>query len=270
MGAEAKSLAGVRVVITRAADQSRELSERLELLGAKVISLPAIAFAEPRDPEKLDEAIRRLGSFHWILFTSANAVRFFAARCKALGVEPGAIQSQSRPVFVAAVGPATSEAAAAAGFMVGHMAEEFRGVELARELGEHLSAKRVLLPRSDHATSELPNALSAAGADVTEVVAYRTVEPGDMASAALAAVRHGEVDVISFFSASAFQNLLARLGREAFERVPLAAIGPVTAAAIRDAGLRIAMESRHATSDAFVAALTDYFSARLQKGVRTL
>ena len=268
-GTEANSLAGVRVVITRAADQSRELTARLAALGANVISLPAIAFAEPRDSAPLDAAIRELANFDWLLFTSANAVRFFAARCRSLGFDPSAAQSAAKPVFVAAVGPATSEAAAAAGFMVGHMAEEFRGVELARELAEQLAGKRVLLPRSDHATSELPNALTAAGAIVTEVVAYRTVEPGDVASAGMAAVRRGDADVISFFSASAFQNLLARMGREPFERVPLAAIGPVTAAAIREAGLPIAMEAQQATSDAFIAALTEYFSARMQKGVRT-
>ena len=266
---EANPLAGVRVVITRAADQSRELSAQLAALGANVILLPAITFAEPKDSAPLDAAIRELASFDWLLFTSANAARFFAARCCALGVQPSSVQSAAKPVFVAAVGPATSEAAAAAGFMVGHMAEEFRGVELARELANQLAGKRVLLPRSDHATSELPNALTEAGAMVTEVVAYRTVEPGDMASSALSAVRRGEADVISFFSASAFQNLLARVGREPFERVPLAAIGTVTAAAIREAGLPIAVEAPQATSDAFIGALTDYFSSRMQKGVRT-
>lgn len=257
------------MVITRAADQSRELSAKLAALGANVISLPAIAFAEPKDSAPLDAAIGKLATFDWLLFTSANAARFFAARCNALGVQPATVQSGAKPVFVATVGPATSEAAAAAGFMVGHMAEEFRGVELAREMARELAGKRVLLPRSDHATSELPNALAAAGAIVTEVVAYRTVEPGDLASAALSAVRRGDADVISFFSASAFQNLLARMGREPFERVPLAAIGPVTAAAIREAGLPIAVEAPQATSEAFIGALTRYFSARMQKGVRT-
>ena len=263
------SLAGVRVVLTRAAEQSRELSAMLAALGANVISLPAIAFAEPKDSAPLDAAIGNLAGFDWLLFTSANAVRFFVARCRTLGVDPAAVQSGAKPVFVATVGPATSEAAAAEGFMVGHMAEEFRGAQLAKELAEQLAGKRVMLPRSDHATSELPNALGAAGAIVTEVIAYRTVEPGDTACAGLAAVRRGDADVISFFSASAFQNLFARMGREPFERVPLAAIGPVTAAAIREAGLAIAIEAPQATSAAFISALAEYFSARMQKGVRT-
>src|SRR5690242_12922410 len=104
---EANPLAGVRVVITRAADQSRELSAQLAALGANVILLPAITFAEPKDSAPLDAAIRELASFDWLLFTSANAARFLAARCCALGVQPSSVQSAAKPVFVAAVGPAT-------------------------------------------------------------------------------------------------------------------------------------------------------------------
>lgn len=158
----AKPLARRRIMVTRAMEQSRALTARLEELGAKVIALPTIAFEEPRDVGPLDDAIAVLPTFHWLLFTSANAAHFFARRCRSLGVDPKTIQSSAQPLFVAAVGPATSEAAAAEGFMVGHMAEEFQGVELARELSAEVSGKKVLLPRSDQANDDLPAALRAA------------------------------------------------------------------------------------------------------------
>ena len=78
----AKPLKGKRIVITRAVEQSRDLKERLEHLGATVLLLPAVSFSEPADMTELDRAIRSLQSFDWILFTSANAVRFFAARSR--------------------------------------------------------------------------------------------------------------------------------------------------------------------------------------------
>jgi uroporphyrinogen-III synthase len=265
----AKLLAGRRIVVTRAAEQSRALSSRLTELGATVITLPTIAFADPLETGPLDAAIATLPTFHWLLFTSANAAHFFARRCRARGVDPRIVQSGPQPVFVAAVGPATSEAAAAEGFMVGHMAEEFQGAELAHELSAEVFEKKVLLPRSDQAGEDLPTALRQAGADVTDVIAYRTVACDTASPEAVSAIRSGAADVVSFFSSSAFHSLAERVGIDALCRVPLAAIGPVTAAAIREAGLAVAIEAPQATSESFVAALVDYFSVRCVPGTRT-
>jgi uroporphyrinogen III methyltransferase/synthase len=223
-----------------------------------VILLPVISFADPADFSPLDAAIAALGGFDWVLFTSANAARFFARRCRTRGIEPRAAQSGERSLFVATVGPATSEAAAAEGFLVGHMAEEFQGSALARELAEDLAGRRVLLPRGDLAAADLPTALRAAGADVTEVICYRTLEVDSAAPEAVEAVRRGDVDVVSFFSASAFRALVGHLGTEYLRRVAIAAIGPVTAAEIRAAGLTVAIEAPEATTKSLISALIGY------------
>ena len=253
-------LAGRRIVVTRAKEQARELSAQLSELGATVILLPAISFAEPADSEPLDSAIASLATFDWILFTSANAARYFGRRCKARGVDPKAAQSGERPLFVAVVGPATAEAAAAEGFLVGHMAQEFQGVSLARELAPDLTRKKVLIPHGDLAADDLVVALRFAGADVTPVTAYRTLEADSASPEALDAVRKGNVDMISFFSASAFRSVRSRLGADALGQVSIAAIGPVTADAIREVGLKVTVESKVPTTKAFVAALLKHFS----------
>lgn len=254
-------LLGRRIVVTRAPEQARELAAQLSQLGATVILLPAISFAEPANPAALDAAIASLSSFDWILFTSANAARYFGRRCKARGVDPKKAQSGARPLFVAVVGPATAEAAAAEGFLVGHMAEEFQGISLAREMAADLSRKKVLIPHGDLATEDLTVALRFAGADVTEVTAYRTLEVDSAAPEALEAVRKVEVDIVSFFSASAFRSVSKRVGVDVLGRVAIAAIGPVTADAIREAGLKVAVESKVPTAKAFIAALLAHFSA---------
>jgi uroporphyrinogen III methyltransferase/synthase len=259
---EARPLAGKRVVITRAIEQARDLKERLENLGATILLLPAVSFSEPADPTELDRAIRALDSFDWILFTSANAVRFFAGRCRKLGLIPGG----NRESRCAAVGPATATAAAAEGFTIDFVAQEFLGAALARELGASLLGKRVLLPRSERAGRDLPDALKAAGAEVTEVVTYHTgglgaAEPGVMES-----MREARVDVVSFFSPSAVENLRGELGAEVCgqlsAKAALAAVGPVTAAALRKAGLRVAIEAPEATAESMTAAIVKHFSAK--------
>src|SRR5450631_4254235 len=101
---EAKPLSGKRIVITRAVEQARDLKGRLENLGATILLLPAVSFSEPADATELDRAIRSLDSFDWILFTSANAVRFFACRRRKLGITSG---EKLRPRR-AAVGLATA------------------------------------------------------------------------------------------------------------------------------------------------------------------
>lgn len=255
-----KPLFGRRIVVTRAPEQARELASQLTALGGTVVLLPAISFAEPADSAPLDAAIASLSSFDWILFTSANAARYFGRRCKTRGVDPKAAQSGARSLFVAVVGPATAEAAAAEGFLVGHMAEEFQGISLARELAADLTRKKVLIPHGDLATEDLTVALRFAGADVTEVTAYRTLEVDSAAPEALEALRKGEVDLVSFFSASAFRSVSKRVGVDVLGRIAIAAIGPVTADAIRDAGLKVAVESKVPTAKAFIAALLQHFS----------
>ena len=265
-----RPLDGKRIVITRAAEQAHALKNQLEKLGARVLLLPAVSFSEPADTSALDRAIGALESYDWVLFTSANAVRFFANRYRKAS---GNVKASTR-LRCAAVGPATASAAAAEGFPIDYVAKEFLGVALARELGASLAGKRVLLPRSDHAGRDLPDALRAAGAEVTEIVAYRTGGVGAAEPGVIEAVREARVDVVSFFSPSAVENLRGELSAEALSRLAaraaLAAVGPVTAAALRSAGLPVTIEAEEATTESMATAIAKYFAARSVPQARSL
>ncbi len=265
-----RPLEGKRIVLTRAVEQARDLMARLENMGAIVMLFPAVSFSEPSETTELDRAIHSLGAYDWILFTSANAARFFAARCRKLEVVP----SHGATFRCAAVGPATASAVAAEGFSVDHVAQEFIGTALARELSASLAGKKMLLPRSERARPDLPNALRAGGAEVTEVVAYHTGGLGVVDPAVMRAIREAQVDVISFFSPSAVENMCAELGKDALSRlaakVALAAVGPVTAAALRNAGLPVAIEAPLATAESMGTAIANYFSASAGSKARAL
>lgn len=256
-----RPLEGKRIVVTRAIEQAREIKERLEKLGATVLLFPAVSFSEPDDTAELDRAIGLLETFDWLLFTSANAVRFFAGRCRKLGRNVNA----GNRLRCAAVGPATATAAAAEGFEIGYVAQEFLGTALAHEIGGALNGQRVLLPRSDRAGRDLPVALKALGAEVVEIVAYRTGGVGAAEPGVLQAMREGRVDVVSFYSPSAVENVRGELGAEILAglgtRAAFAAVGRVTAAALKKAGLPVAIEAAEATAESMAAAIANYFSS---------
>ena len=73
----AKSLSGRRIAVTRATEQASELSNKLTLLGAEVIELPLIRVSKAIDLQGLADVLLELGGYDWIVFTSANGVRFF-------------------------------------------------------------------------------------------------------------------------------------------------------------------------------------------------
>jgi uroporphyrinogen-III synthase len=264
------ALSGRRIVITREPEQATELQRRLQELGAEVLFLPMVRFLDPEETDELDHAIDSLAEFDWLIFTSANAARFFLKRCRALGCWPSA-----RKPRIAVVGDATRAAVEAEQLTVAIVPKEFNSVALAKAMEAHVVDKRVLLPRSDRAgdRDELPRRLRSDGADVTEVVAYRTEEPDSFDEATRDMLLRADVNAITFFSPSAFDNFDRALGfealREVSSRVVFAAVGPTTAAAIQEAGLDFVIEAEEATPASLAAALARYFALRPAAHQRT-
>lgn len=260
-------LAGRRIVVTRAPEQAKELVSRLQHLGADVLLLPLVKFADPLDWGEVDRALDSIEDYDWVFFTSQNAVQFFSRRCRERGIEPAKIPSR-----IAAVGPATADAARRENFSVTHVARQFRGAALAQELENEIGGKQILLPRSDVAHANLPLAMRAAGGRVTEVVAFRTLGPDSAEKGTVDAIQSGQVDAILFFSPSAVHNLLCLVEpdriRSSASRVRLAAIGPTTARAIRDAGFTVDLEAQEATTPALITGLVRYYAQQGSNGDR--
>lgn len=266
---EGRPLEGKRVVITRAAEQAGGLAAELEKLGAEVLFLPVVRYAEPIDPAPLNSALRRLAEFDWLILTSQNVVRFLVLALAKMNLAPW-----PAAVRVAAVGSATAKAAQAAGWPVEHVSARFQGLALAEELGPRLKGSSVLLPRSDRARADLPEALRRAGAEVTEVVAYRTFAVDIRDLPAAREIREGRVDALTFASPSAFHAFCSALGAAVAKRVAgagvIAAIGPVTAQAIREEGAAVGVEAAESTADGLAQALAEYFSKqKVATGVRS-
>jgi uroporphyrinogen-III synthase len=256
MEAAPRPLAGKRIVVTRAPEQAGELVRTLEHLGGEVFLVPAVAFEPADDPGPLDRALLELSRFDWVLFTSQNAVRFASIRLKQLGLSPAARQ-------IAAVGPATAAAAEQEGFRVDYVATHHTAHSLAGELRDRIVDRSVFLPRSDRSDPAIARALTEAGARVTDAIAYRTTAPEPPPAAILSRLRNADFDVAIFSSPSAFHNLDGFLGSGSLavlaRRTHFAAIGPTTAKAMHEAGVRVHIEAEEATSTGLADAIIRYF-----------
>jgi uroporphyrinogen-III synthase len=222
---------------------------------------PLVAFADPEVFARLDEAIAQIATFDWVIFTSGQAVRAVVTRGDTLSFSLKPVGS--RPLF-AAVGPVTAKAVRQAGLAVEYVANTHNGVALADELGEQLSGRSVLVPRSDRANRDLPAALKKHGAQVTEVVAYRTLQPTDIDKSKLSRIVSGEADALLFFSPSAVFNFGVLAGGEELRRLQdklaITGVGPVTADALREAGAERVVVAGETTAAAVVQALEQHFA----------
>jgi uroporphyrinogen-III synthase len=252
-------LAGRRIVVTRAERQSGGLRERLERQGAEVLLLPTIEIAPPESYEPLDDALRDAKQFAWLVVTSANAVRVIGERMAELALPAESLGH----LRCAAVGPSTAEAVRELGLAVEIVPERYVGEALAETLAAHVRGQRVLLVRAGVARDVVPDALTAAGAAVTVVDAYRTVIPADAVERAKAIFGAASLpDAVVFTSGSTVLHLLEVLRDAGFEsplQVACVSIGPVTSAALREAGLVVAAEAEMASLDALVDACVRLF-----------
>jgi hydroxymethylbilane synthase len=264
-------LGGLRVLVTRGREQAGELCAWLAATGAVPVAVPLIGIAPLEDTRDLDAAIERLASYHWLVFASANGVKFFIKRLEAMRMgkpwTPGAPR-------VAAVGPGTAEALRQHGISADLVPAVHTGIALAEGIlgsaAEGLAGTRVLMPRALDGKEEAATLLRRHGAVVDDVPTYRT-EPCSPSVKDLALLEDG-VDAILFTSSSAVSAWCdqTRGGgpfAEVARRAIIACIGPSTASTARDRGVRVDVEASAHSAEGLVSALCQHF-ARSRGGTR--
>ncbi len=255
------ALSGVRVVVTRAKEQSGELIAMLEGAGAEVVSVPAIETVPPEDKSGIDRGIENLSSYDYAVFTSANSVRFLLLRMSELGKGP----EELRRLRIVAVGPKTAQALEKSGLKADVIPDEFVAEGAVSALsGEGVGGRKFLYPRAETARDVLPDALRKAGAAVDVAVAYRTVAPKGLGGIIKDALAGDMPTVITFTSSSTVRNFLdaaaeAGIPGKALSGAVIACIGPVTAKTAEDAGLKVSVIPREYTAESLFSAIIDYF-----------
>jgi uroporphyrinogen III methyltransferase / synthase len=262
-----RPLFGRRIVVTRSREQAADLVDMLEERGAETIQAPTIRIAPPEDADALDRACAEAGTYDWIVFTSVNAVESFMGRVVAAGDV-----RELKGVRLCAIGSSTAQRVAGYGIRVDLTPEESRSEAVVDALKgfADLKGARFLLPRADIAREVLADQLRDAGANVTEVAAYRTMlagggdRSGDQDIYRMLLDR--QIDAVTFTSASTVKNFAKIFGEDQaadlLSATVVAAIGPVTAEAAQQLGITTTVMPKKYTIPDLVDALVEHFTAQ--------
>jgi len=261
---EKRPLFGKTIIVTRARAQSSIFSQRLSELGALPIEFPTIRVSACKDYKLLHEAINRLASYQWIIFTSINGVDFFFQQLHTLGKDSRSLGNNQ----VCAIGPETASFLRQKGIIPDYVPPEYRAESIVAGLLElGVKGAKILIPRAAVAHDILPEKLKEQGASVTVVPVYETLpDEGDTANI-IDLIQEKKITMVTFTSTSTVKNFAAAFqkhGRnvsELLKEVDIACIGPICAREAEALGLKVHIIPKEYT----IAALTDNIVRYYQK-----
>jgi uroporphyrinogen III methyltransferase/synthase len=260
------TLTGKRVLVTRSRSQASTLVELLRAEGALPVELPAIEIQRRADPAAVARAGTALsgGTYGWTIFTSTNAVDVFIDLLAEQGLDARAFAGSR----ICAIGKATARALRQLGLIADLVPEDAtsEGVVAAMSTAVGQAAPEtaaVLLPRAEGGRDALPDGLRAAGTSVDELTLYLSAPPAEPPAEAMALVREGKIDAVTFTSSSTVKNLSTLLGGDlsALRDATIACIGPSTAETAEALGLPPDTVAAEHTVPGLVAALRAHLQA---------
>ena len=253
---EVHPLAGTRILVGRARHQANSLSAGLRSLGASVVEIPFIEIRKPQSFQPLDDALKNLKRYDWLILTSVNGVEAMWERRRRFRLTRRHFQH----LQIAAIGPATKRALLKSGLKVKMVPEEYVAESVVKGLRDKVSGKRVLLVRARVARDLIPEELRAAGAEVDVVEAYETVVPKKSGERLRALMKDStrRPHLVTFTSSSTARNFAELLGdakAPSLRNVEFASIGPVTSGTLRKLQLPVAIEAREFTMGGLIRAI---------------
>ena len=266
---EKKPMFGHRILVT---SEHAEGFEPLEELGAEVIEFPTIKIVPPERYDELDSAIDRIETCDWLIFTSKNGVKYFFKRF----FEKERDIRELKGIKICAIGTKTAGEIKKYGMKIDLIPDEFRAEGLIEAFvkvssqqiappqppltkggseGGVLKGIRFLLPRAENAREIFPDKIRELGGQIDLPVAYRAIKPEFAGKRLKRFLKEGRITIATFTSAATFNNFREITKEDADELlkgVAMAVIGPVTAEAIKKAGLKVDIMPKEATIEALV------------------
>ena len=256
----------MKVLITRPRAQSESFGEALKMAGFEPIYFPVIEIRPMENNAELDQALKNMNKYDWVVFTSVNAVDVVFNQL------PPLLLGKGEGVKVAAIGPKTAEALRKHKIEPDFIPEEYFAEAILPGMGD-LNNKWVLLPRAEIARNELPKAIVKAGGIAHEIVVYQTL-PTEVDINGLNALKSG-VDVVTFTSASTVENFVATMRQNRLDPLNLpnnplfACIGPITEQAVREEGLVNIVVAKEYTTEGLIKEICKNVKTETGKHVDT-
>lgn len=264
------SLSGKNILVTRAAAQSKSLTDLLSSFGATVIEMPFLEIGPPDTWEYFDRALQNINSYDWLLLASKNSVQAFVSRLSATKVKLPA------KLKIAAIGQATKDALENENIVCHFYPSKYIAESLVHEFPGYpgLNGVKILWPRTNVGRTYIIDEFVKCGAVVDAVPGYKTSLPQNievLSEEIKVLLQNSQLDVITLASAQTVKNFALIMKNKGlnssefskcFGLCRLASIGPETSKAIRDEfGIEPAIEASQYTIGGLVNAICAYFDA---------
>jgi len=271
---ENSALKGKTIAITRPSGQAEEVAKMIEKRGGKPYFIPAIEIKGPSDLSPIKDFIGELqkGEVDYVIFMSVNGVRYLLDAAESLGQSDETVAGLKNTMTIA-VGPRTAQELKTHKIQVNLVPPKYTSEGILQSLQQlDVSGKTIRIPRTSTATPALKETFIEMGALVQEVYVYESVLPVDqnLREKFFQDLTAEKIDAIIFGSALSVKNLFQMLNdqispeklRDLMNRkVTVVAIGPVTAGALVEMGVKVdVMPDRHLFEEA-VAALAHYWNS---------
>ena len=252
---DTRPLFGRRLLIPRASEQAPDTAAMIRARSAEPVCAPAIEIHPPPDPHRLRDAIQELGTYDWVVFTSANGVLRCFAMLESMDLDARAFGSTR----IAVIGPKTAACLRRFGLKPDAVAQQYVGEAVADAILAREQGKRILILRALEARTALPDILTRAGATVDVVAAYETKPVRGKALDSLVECCSPErVDTVLFTSSSTVSSVMEALGeggKSLLNQLTIASIGPITTQTAHDLGLRVDVTATEYTVEGLLDAL---------------
>ena len=227
------SLIDKKIIITRAQEQISEAREIFRNNGAEVFDLPSLVIAPPDDWAPLDDALQKIFTFDWIIFSSANGVRNVDERMQQIGLSLSKI---SKTIKIAAVGRKTASLLSDINAKISFVPPSFSADSLVEHFPQNQNGLKLFIPRvQTGGRSVLTDSFTLKGAEVTEVAAYESYCPQHIPQKTIDALNSGKIDIIAFTSGKTVINTVSLLNKyfgenwsKLIEKIKIVSIGPQT------------------------------------------
>ncbi|WP_054706858.1 uroporphyrinogen-III synthase [Bacillus sp. JCM 19041] len=240
-----KPLTGKQILVTRAKEQAQLFGSLLEEAGAVTSFLPLIDVKMRKRTSVMDKLFDSINQFDWIVFTSANGVRFFFTLFEGMLEKP----------LVAAVGIKTAISLKEKGVQPNLVPALYEAGALANALWRVIDpGANILVVKGQLGRQTIKHQLEKFGVHVTELIVYDTVLPEEAEQEAQALSQRC-FDYATVTSASTARHLATILAEVQLDVKKIACIGPITARAAKEEGLSPLIVASEYTTEGLLQAM---------------
>jgi uroporphyrinogen III methyltransferase/synthase len=252
-----RPLFGRNIVMTRDVAGNADFAAKIIQRGGNPLEFETIQIKSLTDSNGFLQMLTKIGQYDWVVFTSGNGVAMFFDALQNMDKDARVFGSAR----IAAIGSRTAEQLGRFGIKADFVPDVFTGKELGRQLigFANLRDKKVLLLRSELASSELVEILTEAGAQVDNIAIYTAVTAKSDPARLSDRISKGTIDWLTFASPSSVDGFFEQIGGEVVNsgNVRVASIGPVTSKRLKELGIKEDVTAEEHTLDGLLDAIEE-------------